>query len=119
MEDRRVVVLYGSSLFVAGLETCLRNHPEMEVVRINAGTPDAREHLKSLYPDVIVFDSGDDNLGDLPGTTQLTRDNPGALIIGLDDASNSVMLLSSQQQRVTKAEDIVEAIRKVSTRSEM
>lgn len=110
--SRRVVVLYGSSLFIAGLETCLKGNSEMEVVRIQPAMPDSGRRLQSLRPDVIIFDGGDDQLGGLPGTTQLSREHPGALIIGLDAANNSVTILSSQQHLITKSEDIIEAIRK-------
>lgn len=115
-QNRRLVVLYGSSLLIAGLETCLKASPEIELVRIQPAQSNPMQQLFSLRPDVIIFDSGDSRLGTLLGTTQLTRDNPGAFIIELDAANNCLTILSSQQQEVTKSEDIVEAIRKAGVR---
>ncbi|MFQ5854340.1 MAG: hypothetical protein ACE5LU_01670 [Anaerolineae bacterium] len=111
MEERWVVVLYGASLFVAGVETSLRDWPGLDVVRVNTTLTDAGQRLKSLHPDVIIFDSSDAWLGSLPGMTQLLRENSGALVIGLDLTSNEVTVLSGQQRPATKAEDLVEAIR--------
>lgn len=119
MSHPRIIALCGNSLFVAGLETCLKDTPEMEVVRIDAGTSEARARLQALQPDVIIFDGGDHGLGDLTGTTQLTRENPGALMISLDLASNNVTILSSQQHWVNKSEDIVQAIRVATARREL
>ena len=110
MEERRVVVLYGASLFVAGVEASLRDRPGLDVVRIDAALPDAGRRLKSLRPDVIIFDSGDARLVALPDMTQLLRDNPGVLVIGLDLTNNEVTVVSSQQRSATKVEDLVEAI---------
>ncbi len=111
-ENLRVVVLYGSSLFIAGLETCLKEYPEIEVLRIRPALPDSGQCLRSVHADVIIFDGGDDHLGNLPSTTQLTRENPGILIIGLDAANNSLTILSSEQRSVTRSEEIIEAIRR-------
>lgn len=111
MEEQWVVVLYGASLFVAGVGTCLRDRRDLDVVRIDSALPDAGQRLKSIHPDVIIFDSGDARLGTLPGITQLLRENPGVLVIGLDLTSNEVTVLSGQQRSATRAEDLVEAIR--------
>ncbi|MCZ7574278.1 MAG: hypothetical protein M5U01_37480 [Ardenticatenaceae bacterium] len=106
-----MVVLYGASLFVAGVETSLRNRPRLDVERIDAALPDARQRLNALRPDVIIFDSSDARLGTLPGMTQLLRENPGVPVIGLDLTSNEVTVLSSQQWSATTIEDLVAAIR--------
>ena len=86
----------------------------MEVVRIQPALPDSGQRLQSLCPDVIIFDGSDNHLGKLPGTTQLSRENPGTLIIGLDTENNSITILSSEQRLITRSEDIIEAIRKAS-----
>lgn len=110
MEAQRVIVLYGASLFVAGVETSLRDRPGLEVVRIESTLPDTGQRLKSLRPDVIIFDSSEARLDALPGMTQLLREHPGVLVIGLDLTSDEVTILSGQQRSVTKAEDLVEVI---------
>jgi DNA-binding NarL/FixJ family response regulator len=111
MDTRRTVVLYGASLFIAGMEACLRNRPGLDVVRVNAEVPGERRRLAALQPDAIIFDWDDASLGGLPGITQLLRDSPGVRIIGLDLTSNAVTILSGQQQLVTRVEDVADAIR--------
>ena len=86
----------------------------MEVVRIQPTLPDSAQRLQSLCPDVIIFDGSDNHLGNLPRTTQFSRENPGALIIGLDAENDSITILSSEQRQITRSEDIIEAIGKAS-----
>lgn len=111
MEEQRVVVLYGASLFVVGVETCLKDQPGLEVVRIGITLSDTEKRLRSLRPDVIIFDSSDVRLATWPGITQFLRENPGILVIGLDlTTTNEVTIFSSHQYPVTKVEDLIEAI---------
>ncbi len=112
MKRNQVVVLYGSSLLISGLETCLNASSQIDLIRIQPDQPNPVQRVSSSHPDVIIFDSGDRHLATLPGTAQLTREVPGALIIELDAATNSVTLLSSEQRKVTKSEDILEAIQR-------
>jgi chemotaxis response regulator CheB len=106
-----MVVLYGKSLFVAGVETFLKDRPDLDVVRINTTLPETAERVQSLCPDVIIFDSGETEWAILPGIYQLLKTNSGFLVIGLDlNTSNEVTVFSSQQYSVTKVEDLVEAI---------
>ena len=116
-EGRQVVVLYGTSLIVAGLETSLRYSPGLEVVRINPALPEALRQMRSLRPNVIIFDGGDKALGDLPSAAQLLRDNPGAQIMRLDLDSNDVTILSSEQRSVTNSEEIAGVIRRAAVRN--
>ncbi len=109
--EQQVVALYGASLFMAGVETSLKDRADLDVVRIDITLPNIEKHLKSLCPDVIIFDSDDSSLSSLPRITQLLKEYPEALAIGLDlNTNNTVTVFSSQQHSVTKVEDLVEAI---------
>jgi hypothetical protein len=111
MDTRRTVILYGASLFMAGMEACLRGQPGLDIVRIDAEVPADRRRLAALQPDALIFDWGDASLGGLPGVTQLLRDIPDVLVIGLDLTSQAVTLLSGHQRVVTRVEDVADAIR--------
>lgn len=111
MKEQQVVALYGNSLFLAGVETSLRDRPEFDVVRIDATLLNAEQTLKSLQPKVIIFDCGDALLDTLPGMTQLLKGSPGVIVIGLDLTSNDITVLSGQSHSAMRVEDLVEAIR--------
>ena len=111
MEKQRIVVLYRASLFVAGIETSLKNWPELDVVRIDITLPEAERHLKSCNPHVILFDSAEANLSTLPGISQLLKEQPEVMVIGLDsNTTDLITIFSSQQHSVSKIEDLVKAI---------
>ena len=110
MIDQRIVVLYGVSLFVSAMESCLQGQPNLRVQRANKGSTDIKEQFNVLHPDVIIFDNGETGLGDFPGVVQLLKDNPQALVIGLDVNSNQLTVFSSEQRAATTAADVIEAI---------
>lgn len=109
--EQQVVALCGASLFMAGVETSLKGQPGLDVVKIDITLPNIEIHLKSLRPDVIIFDYGDARLDTLPGIAQLLKESPGVRVIGLDLTSNDVTILSGQLRSATRVEDLVEAIR--------
>lgn len=110
MKGQLVVALCGNSLFLAGVETSLRDRPEFDVVKIDATLLNAEQRLKYLHPNIIIFDRGDTRLDTLPGMTQLFKQSPGVIVIGLDLTSNDITVLSGQSRSATKVEDLVEAI---------
>ncbi len=110
MIEQRIVVLYGVSLFVSAMESCLQGQPNLRVLRANQGATDARGQINFLHPDVIIFDNGETGLGDFPGVVQLLKDNPQAVVIGLDVNSNQLTVFSSEQRAATTAADVIDAI---------
>ncbi len=110
MIEQRIVVLYGVSLFVSAMESCLQGQPNLRVLRANKGSTDIKGKFNVLHPDVIIFDNGETGLNDFPGVMQLLKDNPQALVIGLDVNSNQLTVFSSEQRAATTAADVIEAI---------
>lgn len=110
MIEQRIVVLYGVSLFVSAMESCLQGQPNLRVVKANKGSTDTRGEINFPHPDVIIFDNGETGLDDFPGVVQLLKDNPQALVIGLDVNSNQLTVFSSEQRAATTAADVIEAI---------
>jgi hypothetical protein len=110
MKEQQLVALCGNSLFLAGLETSLKNTPQFDVVRIDANLLNAERRLESLCPSVIIFDQGDDHLNTWPNMIQLFKEHPGVIAIGLDLTSNNVTILSGKSHSATRVEDLVEAI---------
>lgn len=110
MIDSQVVVLYGVSLFVSAMESCLQGQPNLRVIRVNKSSAQAGQQINSLRPDAIIFDNGETALDDFPCVVQLLKDNPQALVIGLDVNSNELTLFSSEQRAATTAADVINTI---------
>jgi DNA-binding NarL/FixJ family response regulator len=110
MQKRRLVVLCGTSLLLAGMEICLQGQPEFQVVRLNSTTANVMQRIQSLAPDVIIFDEADASLSTLPSMTQLLKHNPDTLMIGLDANSDVLTIISSQRHSATNPDDVIETI---------
>jgi hypothetical protein len=108
MADIRKVVLYGNSVFMAGVEAGLKNRDEIEVVHIDASLPDAVQDLDVLGPVAIIFDLSSPpplRLG-LP----FIREHLSLPLIGLDVTSNTVLVLSCQQYTALTVDDLAQVI---------
>ncbi|MBI3959399.1 MAG: hypothetical protein HY328_11390 [Chloroflexi bacterium] len=114
MQDRPIVLLLGTSLFVTGVEASLQEHLDLTVVRLDDALADIQESIATLRPDAIVFDSGESPFVTLPSLLQLLTQSSHIPIIGIDLSTNAeVSVYSTQQYRVVKSEDLVQAIHKV------
>src|SRR5512139_1959649 len=96
VEIRTRVVVYGSSIHMAGIAISLKADQSLEVVCVDPHSPTARQSLCELNPAVIAFDLSD------PSTSvdvSLLREKPGVLLIGVDPASDEILVLSGRTQR--------------------
>ena len=109
VEKRTRVVVYGSSLHMAGIQASLKAEPDLEVVCVNPYAPMAGQRLNELHPAAIAFDLTDPSLG-LDVT--LLREQPGLLLIGVDPSSDELLVLSSRPAQALSASDLVSVIRK-------
>ena len=108
MADIRKVVLYGNSVFMAGVEAGLKSRDEIEVIHIDASLPNAAQELDVLNPAVVIFDLSSPpplRLG-LP----FIREHLGLPFIGLDVTSNTVLVLSCQQYTALTVDDLAQVI---------
>lgn len=103
-----MVILYGNSLFVAGVEASLRNTSGLDAVRIDATLPDAAQQLDALCPDAVIFDL---TAPDSPFAIRFLSEHPGLPLVGLDLNSKKVLVLSGQQHTVLAANDLAQVIR--------
>ena len=56
MENSRLVMLFGDSLLMDGVEASLRASQSLDVMRILDAVADLRKCLRSLQPDMVIFD---------------------------------------------------------------
>ena len=120
MEEQHIVVLYGNSLFMAGVEASLRGRHGLDVVRIDTTLPDAVQRLDALRPDVVIFDlTAPDSplaLRPSPFAISFLSEHPGISLIGLDLNCNAMTVFSSQQHTVLTANDLAQVIQKNTSR---
>lgn len=101
------VVVYGSSLHMAGIVTSLREEADLELVLLKPGSRGVRQRLKEVQPAVILFDLSDpaSNLD-----VALLREGPGLLLIGADPSSDELLVLSSQPAQALTMSDLIAII---------
>jgi len=109
MMQTKKVVLYGSSLFIVGLEASLADVPRLDIQRLEAQRDDSLARLRAAAPDVIIVD-----LGASPGDQAfaLLKEFPGVVLISLDLESDRLLVLSVHQQASLAVADLVEVIHK-------
>lgn len=107
MEIRTRVVVYGNSLHMAGIAASLKANQSLEVVCVDTHSPTARQTLTELNPAAIAFD-----LSDPPASLDVTllRQKPGMQLIGIDPASDEILVLSGYQQQALSVSDLVHVI---------
>jgi hypothetical protein len=108
MQEQHLVVLYGNSLLMAGVEASLRGRPGLDVVRIDTALPDAGERLNALRPDVAICDLTAPHYSEF--AISFLRENPDLPLIGLDPNSKTVTVLSNQRYTASTVNDLVQVI---------
>jgi len=107
MKKQRCVVLYGNSLFIAGVEASLKDQPDWKVMRVDTALDNARERLRLLHPDVVIFDM---NTPHEQFVLSFLREHPGLPLLGLGLTSNTVVVFSSQPYKVLTVADLTRVI---------
>ena len=107
VENNRLVILFGDSLLMDGVEASLDVNKSLNVMRILDTFDGFRECLHSLEPDIVIFD------WDTPQSqliVSVLRDQPGVTLLGLDVYSKKVIIVSSYQCAPLSAGDLLEVI---------
>ena len=107
MEKTRRVLICGSSVALAGIETSLSLDPGCEV--LSHALPIDRDELRTLQPHAILFD-----LNAVPAdfVYTISRELPGLLLIGIDLETNRAVLWSERQAVGMSSQDLVDVIRR-------
>ena len=107
MTHKTRVIVCGNSLYMASLAANLQANPDVEVSRIAANTAALTRGLDELAPAVVALD-----LGEMPGDLafSLLRDRPELILVGVDPASDRMLVLSGRQERPVSAAELLQAI---------
>lgn len=108
MPPSRRIVLYGNSIALAGIAVNCANQPGLEIVSIDVQDPEARQRLQELAADVIIFD-----LAAQPSDAiTLFKSHSHLVLVGVDQASGQVLVLSGQHAAALSAKDLINLVNK-------
>ena len=109
VEKQIRVVLYGSSLFLIGIEGSLRAEPGLEVVHIQPDAPDECLLREVMDASLLAFDVHEAS----PELMRaLLKEAPHLALLALDPESDRLLVLSSQASGVRTIGDLTQVIRR-------
>ncbi len=112
MDEKRLVVLYGDTLLIDGVEASLATRNGLDVIRVDTTIANVGQHLKTLAPDLVIFDL-DTPVAELSKLiVPLLQKQPGIPFICLDAQHCEVVTLACEQHTAHSTNDLVEIIRR-------
>lgn len=115
MAAKPCLVLYGNSVFLAGIKTELERDRDLglELLSVEAGCADVTHLIRERKPCAVLFDLGMDQPSFV---IPMLREQPNLLLIGLDPSSDELLVLSNRPAQVLNLADLTELIRIRTTR---
>jgi hypothetical protein len=107
MIEKQTVVLYGDSLLIDAVEASLGAHHELGIQRLYTTVPNLDQKVKSLHPDLFIFDLDAPHLHFI---ISFFRDQPNIPFLGLDMSTNRVVVLSCQHYTTGTTSDLCSLI---------
>ncbi len=107
MPEIRTVVLYGKSLAVSSIGASLQGRAGLQVLPLDTALPDMAQQLSALQPDILIFDLATTLPND---AIRLWEALPALLLIGVDLAKGTALVLSGQPARALTTDDLVQVI---------
>jgi hypothetical protein len=108
MSVHSCLVLYGNSVFLAGIKADLERHPGTELVAVDAGSTDVMERVRHLKPFALLFDLAE---GQPDYVIALLQEQPNLLLIGVDPSSDDLLVLSNQPVPAFNLSELIELTR--------
>ena len=109
VEKQIRVVLYGSSLFLTGIESSLRAEPGLEVVHIQPAAADESLLRAVIDASLLAFDVHEAS----PELMQaLLKEAPHLALLALDPESDRLLVLSGQASGARTIGDLTQVIRR-------
>jgi hypothetical protein len=103
------VVVYGNSVFLAGIKAELERDATLQVITVEAGRPDVTDLIRACNPRAVLFDLA----AEKPGfTVTLLREQPSVPLIGVDPSSDELLVLSSHSVQALSVSDLVNVVHK-------
>jgi len=107
MDEKSRLVLFGNSVFLAGIKAQLEHAPALELITMEALHMDVADQISDHRPQAVMFDL---TMGYPDFATALLREQPGLLLIGVDPNSNELLVLSGRPRQALSVSDLVNVI---------
>lgn len=101
------LILYGNSIFLAGIKAQLEQAPALELITMEATQTNVVDWIRACQPQAVLFDLA---MGYPDFAVALLGEQPGLLLIGVDPSSNQLLVLSGQQKRAVAVADLLRVI---------
>ena len=101
------VILYGNSVFLAGIRADLAERARVEVLAVEPGSPDAAAIVRARRPTALIFDL---SVTQPESAVSLLRDHTDLVLIGVDPSSDRLLVLSGRHEQPESAAGLVQAI---------
>jgi DNA-binding NarL/FixJ family response regulator len=112
MDGKRLVVLYGDTLLIDGVEASLADRNGLDVVRVDTTIANVGQHLKTIAPDLVIFDLDTPTAELSKLIVPLLQKQPSVPFICLDAQHSEVVTLACEQYTAHSTNDLVDIIRK-------
>ena len=109
MEKPIRVILYGSSLFLSGIERSLRAEPGLEVIHLQPDTPDECLLREVMDTSLLAFDIHEASPELM---LALFKETPDLALLALDPESDRLLVLSGQVSGARTIGDLIQVIRR-------
>ncbi len=101
------LVLFGNSVFLAGIKAELKTSTHVELITVETDTPDVVNLIRRRNPTAVIFDL---SIGYPSFVLSLLQDQPGLLLIGMMPSSDEMFLFLSQHAHAQKIQDFIQVI---------
>ncbi len=110
MSNRRIMVLYGKSLFAQALQNLLKKREGLEVIGLDLDKTEVSMQVASLHPEAVIIDCDDLNVYGRSLILQVLNESPDAKILCVTVNGNNVDIYRKKQVEITKTDELVEVI---------
>ena len=101
------LILYGNSVFLAGIKAQLENTAALELITMQDAPANVAGEVRACQPQAVLFDLA---MGNPDFAVALLHELPGLLLIGVDPSSNELLILSGRPQQAMSVSDLVAVI---------
>ena len=112
MDEKRLVVLYGDTLLIDGVEASLTERSGLDVIRVDTTIANVSQHLQTIAPDLVIFDLDTPVIELSKLIVPLLHKQPAVPFICLDAQHSEVVTLACEQHSSHSTDDLADFIRK-------
>lgn len=110
LESRPAILVIGSNVLMEAVANCLEDKMVSNLIRWDCINFDLKATLQVLLPGLIIFEV------DTPGQymlLDLLREHPGIHLLGINQDSNQVIVLSSVQRNILTLNDLYNIVKEI------